>query len=171
MKVVAAGTTITAEIDLFMQAMDWGLFNVLDDGSVVLAGYDQSSNGLNTNNNSPDWSHNQDPSVVFTDVLNGTPATFTVDMENYPNGVSFVFKKTGGSDTHAITILAGNEGTGATDETIEVTTLGANIAGGSLTGDVFIHTNEGLNAKAVTFVLTTAGGAHDLDGELFAFKR
>lgn len=133
-------------------------------------GFDASSNGLNTNNNAPEWSHTQRSTHVLTNVPNATPdETVVVDLEGY-QGCSFHVENTGGTDTWAYTFWASNEGTASTDDRIDITTNGTTLAGGTLTTDAFVHTNKGLRAKSVSLKVTTAAAANDADFNVFVYK-
>lgn len=138
---------------------------------VVSKSFDTATAADKNSRVDPEWSHSTLYGVfTLTNVPNATPdRTIIIDMEGY-EGCSFHFEETGGGDTHAITIEASNEGTAAGDDKIDITTSGMTLAGGSLTGDAMLHTNKGMRAKAVGFVLTTAGAADDLDGQVFVYR-
>jgi len=136
----------------------------------ILRGYDSSSDSNKGFNVAPDWSHSQRSTHVLTNVPNATPdETVVVDLEGY-QGCSFQVEKDGGTDTVVLTVFASNEGTASTDKRDDITTNGTTLAGGSLTGDAFIHTNKGFRGKAVSLKITTAGGNNDNDYTVRTYK-
>ena len=158
-------TSVTYDINQGQTGASGGL-------TTEIAGYDEGTNGINTNQNDPDWAHNTFyPGFVLTNVPNATPdETIIIDMEDY-TGISFHVEQTGGSDTFTATFEASDEGTASTDDFIDITTNGMTVASaGGLTADFVAHTNAAFRGKAIKLKITTAGTADDADFTVFAYR-